>query len=329
MSWELLFILAFNLIVNGLLVFVTAAFFCKSLLFLFHIKDSRIRSLFYLVPFLKLFFDFIFYYDFSNWALFHSIDPRLAAENSRTLSAYLGFFPWPVPGIHFFVGDDKLFTAADLLALYLGPQATALIVCVVIMISAFKLWRWIQKLVVANRTIQHLVDTAEDFRENVLISGLIDVPCAVGIFRRQILLPKNLVPQLSDGEIEAIVVHEKGHLFWHDPLVRLVVQVLSTTFWWIPTKRWRAALENYQEEACDAPCEPLDLASAIVKAARSERKLAVTPMVACFVQPSDAYRRVQKLLVKAEQQSKTSKWMKAIIALQLATMIFLGHFWIF
>ena len=111
-------------------------------------------------------------------------------------------------------------------------------------------------------------------KEGVLISESITVPCAVGLFRKKILFPKSLMKHLSSEEVKAVIVHEQGHLFWHDAVCRLGGQFLSLLFWWIPMKNWRRHIENMQEEACDTLCkQPIELASAILKTAQFQAKM--------------------------------------------------------
>ena len=157
MTTELMWIVAFNLIVNGFLVFFTSVLLCKFLIFVFRIQSPRLRSLIYLLPLLKLVLDFVLYYDFSNWALFHEIDPRYAEENSRSFGFYLGI-PWPLAGLTFTILDKELFTLADLLALFLGPVWTKVIVSLVFSISILSLIHWFKGLYRSKKIIKQWIE---------------------------------------------------------------------------------------------------------------------------------------------------------------------------
>ncbi len=323
-------IAAFNVMVNSWLAFFTVSLLCKLVVFIFRVKEPRVKAFIFCIPVLKLVLDLALYYDHSNWALFHSIDPRFAEDNSRKLSVYIGFFPWLIPGIQFSIGDDKLFTVADVLALYLGPFWTKSIVTLTFGCSIVALTRWILKLGAANCAVKALVNDSIPISKQIAISDRITSPCAVGLFKRRILFPKNLVRQLSSEEMEAILVHEKNHLFWHDSLVRLLCQGFTTFFWWIPTKRWLASIENLQESACDKKCKNrLDLAEAIVKVAKFEKMTTQQAMMSCFVANSNITKRVQTLLKNQKEQVRPLKWLQIVLAAITAFSLLLGHFWLF
>lgn len=164
----------------------------------------------------------------------------------------------------------------------------------------------------------------------VLVSNQVDVPCAVS---RSIIFPQNLIQNLSQVEFEAICVHELDHLRWKDSLFKASQRILSTIFWWIPTKRWQSRLELKQELACDAKItqfnlRPIDLASAIAKAARSAKTNPSLPVM-YFVEKGHLLHRIKALVKPASKRSLGLRFAQCIAIFSLLTVLFFGQFWIF
>jgi len=154
---DLSWIISFNIIINSVLSFFTAAGILWLIAFIFRVKEPRVKALIFCIPFLKLVLDLILYYDISNWALFHSLDPWLAEENSRMLTAYAGLFPYPLPGIHLTMADGKLFTVADVLSLYLGVFWTKIVVCLTFSCSCGAIVAWVLRLTKSCRVVSTLI----------------------------------------------------------------------------------------------------------------------------------------------------------------------------
>jgi len=331
MSLELFWTYAFNFIFNSFFVFFTSLLLCKLVAFIFCIKQPRLKALLFCVPFLKLILDGFLYYDTSNWALFHSVDPRFAAENSRSFGAAIGFFPYMIPSLQFSMeGHALFFTLADLLALTMGASWTMAVVLSISSLSFLKGIYFFLKLRRSKKEINKLLRHSISISKEVALSSHIAVPCAVGVFKRKILFPKHLMSKLSLAEFNAVLAHEKSHLVWHDALVRLVMQFFAAMFWWIPTNKTLKKIENWQEEACDQVGKnSLELASALVKVARFTNQQPVGVAVLCFVSQSDVSRRIQLLLKEEKPQMFILKWVQRAAIAFMALGIILGVFWIF
>jgi len=86
----------------------------------------------------------------------------------------------------------------------------------------------------------------------VCVSPHTDVPVAIGLFDAMILLPEQLLEQLSEVEIEHIALHELAHLRRHDDWFNALERVLVTLYFFNPAIRWIAAqLDVEREVACD------------------------------------------------------------------------------
>jgi beta-lactamase regulating signal transducer with metallopeptidase domain len=116
------------------------------------------------------------------------------------------------------------------------------------------------------------------------LSHLIDVPLTLGFLKPVILLPAAMITQLSPHQVEAILIHELGHIRRKDYLLHLVVTVLEGLLFFNPFSRLLIReLKKEREHCCDDlvlqfKYNPHDYISALlVLAARQRRgqKLAV------------------------------------------------------
>jgi len=68
----------------------------------------------------------------------------------------------------------------------------------------------------------------------------------------RLLLPRDLLPELSVPECDALLAHELAHVHRRDHWVRLVELAATAVFWWYPLTWWmRAALRRAEERCCD------------------------------------------------------------------------------
>ena len=239
----------------------------------------------------------------------------------------------------------KTFTIADVIALSIDPLWIKTIVALALAISvglgglrllqALKAQKQVKKILRNGlpclRVVSCAVEAAlKKSKAQIFISTEVDVPCAVS---RCIIFPQNLIQNLSQAEFEAICVHELDHLRWKDSLLRASQRILSTIFWWIPTKRWQSRLELEQELACDAKItefnlQPIDLASALAKAARSANT-SYPLSVMHFVEKGRILHRIKALVKPASKKSLGLRITQCVIVFSLLTVLFFGQFWIF
>jgi beta-lactamase regulating signal transducer with metallopeptidase domain len=77
-------------------------------------------------------------------------------------------------------------------------------------------------------------------------------PGVVGIFRPVLLLPEGITDRLTEGQLEAILVHELCHVRRRDNLAALIHMVVETLFWFHPLVWWiERRLMEERERACD------------------------------------------------------------------------------
>jgi Zn-dependent protease with chaperone function len=102
------------------------------------------------------------------------------------------------------------------------------------------------------------------------------VACTVGLWRHQILLSAGLLTALSPAEIRAVVSHEWGHVRRRDPLRLVLLRWCSELVWFLPIVRAvaqdsvRAMEEAADDVAVGLTQQPLELAAALVKAAKAQ-----------------------------------------------------------
>jgi beta-lactamase regulating signal transducer with metallopeptidase domain len=84
------------------------------------------------------------------------------------------------------------------------------------------------------------------------LSSLIDVPLTLGFLKPVILLPAAMISQLTPHQVEAILLHELGHIRRKDYLLHLLVTVLEGLFFFNPFSRLLIReLKREREHCCD------------------------------------------------------------------------------
>ena len=345
----------FNVFFNSILAFFTAVFLAEGIIFLFRMRQGRCVAFLRMIPILKLPVD-LFLYDFTKWAYMHGINPLTCEEGSRTLSAAVGFgnsvsyLLSPIYSmIQFTTPENKTFTLADLLSHFISPFFLKLFVFVLIGGSLACLLRkiWIyrrfvillkflerrkEKSKIKNRRIKEFLSK----RDLLLItsSNFKGSPFVAGVISPTIYLPSTLSEILTEKEYEAVLAHEVEHIRNKDMYVRLMLEIIESIFWWIPTKWLRKQIEEGQEVSCDLQCKkygvnPLDLASALYKSAKAYSKGLKPTMTHQFTK----YRVQRRVKILLHCENIRFQKFKHVFSCRLLIVAFfiilLGRFWIF
>jgi bla regulator protein blaR1 len=86
----------------------------------------------------------------------------------------------------------------------------------------------------------------------LLESSLIIVPCVIGYFKPVILLPIGLLNQLSEKEVEAIIVHELAHIIRKDWMLNIFQSMVEAIFYFHPAIWWISEkIREEREHCCD------------------------------------------------------------------------------
>jgi bla regulator protein BlaR1 len=84
----------------------------------------------------------------------------------------------------------------------------------------------------------------------LLQSELIKVPVAVGFLKPVILLPVGLLAGIPPEQVEAILLHELGHIRRRDYLVNFLQHFAEAIFFFNPAMLWISSLLRQEREAC-------------------------------------------------------------------------------
>jgi len=129
------------------------------------------------------------------------------------------------------------------------------------------------------------------------------IPFAWQTTQARVLMPRDLVEQLDDEELEVVLAHELAHLKRGDSWSTLLARLVRDVMFFNPLAHWiHRALGLLREEACDDLAvgitdKPLALASSLLKAWRGQNEthtLAWGP--ALLSSRTDLERRVMRLL---------------------------------
>jgi uncharacterized protein YjbI with pentapeptide repeats/beta-lactamase regulating signal transducer with metallopeptidase domain len=165
----------------------------------------------------------------------------------------------------------------------------------------------------------------------ICVSPRTDVPVAIGLFDAMILLPQQLLAELSPAEIEHIALHELAHIRRHDDWFNAVERVLGVFYFFNPAIRWIAAqLDVEREVACDdhvvdVTHEVRPYAHCLTKMAEVTqwpRVALATPGV--FVTRKSMSIRIERLLRAGTSRRVRISYATAIAALVLIGLVFAG-----
>jgi len=91
-------------------------------------------------------------------------------------------------------------------------------------------------------------------RRNVrlLVSDRVASPLAAGFVHPAVILPESLSGQLSDGDLDHVLLHELAHIARHDDWTNLATRVAAAFFALHPIARWiLRQIDRDREIACD------------------------------------------------------------------------------
>lgn len=102
--------------------------------------------------------------------------------------------------------------------------------------------------------LQKVVDYSEKLgitrKVRLLQSAKISVPATVGFFSPVVLLPLDLLLQLTPGQAESILWHELAHIARRDYLAGLLQEIIEIIFFFNPALLWLSGLIREEREKC-------------------------------------------------------------------------------
>lgn len=347
-----------NVFLNSLFAFFTAAFLIEGVIFLFRIKQGRITALLRMIPILKLPLDLLLY-DFSRWSYIQGINPLNCEKGTRTLFASIGWtnsisdwFSLPFnSSIRFTVPGNMTFTIADVIGYMMSPIHLKIFSVSFLLLSTC----FFIKNLVANRCCikalrsitshsepvtkkmsnPHLIMRIKRGKYSIFASACLQgSPFVAGVFSPIIYIPSYFVESLTRREYEAVIAHEIEHIRHRDIFVRLILNMITSIFWWIPTKWLRNRIEAGQEMSCDCYCrkcgvDAVDLASAIYKSAKHMQGKPAH-IFADYLAQHRTLERIKMLMQPVSKRFRIVSFVCNCLAASMAFLLILfGRFWIF
>jgi Zn-dependent protease with chaperone function len=143
-----------------------------------------------------------------------------------------------------------------------------------------------------------------------------------------IVVPRALITELDDEELEAVLAHELVHLQRRDTWHALLARIARDLMFFNPLAYWvYYSLELMREEACDELAvrvtdKPLALASSLLKAWRGQSQVRARPWAHAFLAArSNLERRVERLLTITSHAAPTRR--NEIIFASMAILLLL------
>ena len=163
------------------------------------------------------------------------------------------------------------------------------------------------------------------------LSGEVARPSVIGFFSPRILVPCELYPKLSAGEIDQIVIHEMEHLRRGDDWRNLLQKLAVTVFPLNPALLWIERRLCFERElACDESVleqtqAPRSYAACLVhlaEASRFGRQLSLA--LGAWERRSELGRRVHGILASRTQAAVAPRLRNACAAILLSGMVALA-----
>lgn len=333
-----------NVFLNSFLVFFTTLVLIEIVIFVFRVKRGRVSAVLRMMPIFKLPLD-LFLYNFSKWSYLHGVNPSFCEKGSRVFSLGVGTSS---SYISFTAPENMTFTIADVIGYLINPRMLVFFSAFVIILSiSFLAKKWLSYRL-HKKSIDKLMKDSTFFSleiNNSILSqrikkikcqivtspSFVGSPFVVGLFSFVICVPKN--EKLSQKELDAILAHEVEHIRYKDNLVRLILDVIRSLFWWVPTKWLCRRIEEDQEIGSDAGCakcgiDIMDLSMAICEFAGSVKTGG--KMFYYSLTKNAVFGRIELLLQSDSVRfAKTKCFFNCAVTVIVVVEIFLGRFWIF
>ncbi|HEY0432454.1 MAG TPA: M56 family metallopeptidase, partial [Chitinophagaceae bacterium] len=136
---------------------------------------------------------------------------------------------------------------------------------------------------------------------HVYLSDLIGSPVTIGFLKPMILMPVAAIANLSQSQLEAVLLHELAHIRRYDYLINLLVNLVKTVLYFNPfAAMFGKTIEREREKSCDEivlqfPYDPHGYASALLMLQRNCAPHTAMA-VAASGQRHDLLHRVEKIL---------------------------------
>ncbi len=109
-----------------------------------------------------------------------------------------------------------------------------------------------RQLIALSQPLTLTIPNSEQSTVNVLTSELISSPLVTGLFSAKIIVPENIINNLSPDQLAPILLHEQAHIERKDIWFGLLQELIAIIFWWSPVIRiLNRKIHIDRELACD------------------------------------------------------------------------------
>lgn len=157
----------------------------------------------------------------------------------------------------------------------------------------------------------------------IRLSSRVNVPVVFGHLKPLVLLPVALATRLDVQQLEAIILHEIGHVKRHDYLFNILQSVIETLLFFNPFTRWIAANIRLEREHC---CDDFVLKHTrqslpyayVLLALEEYRSASLSPaMAADGNSKSPLFNRIKRITNMTTPQQKNQRSIGAVTLLVL------------
>lgn len=165
----------------------------------------------------------------------------------------------------------------------------------------------------------------------LLISDLSPVPFIYGILKPVIIVPSMYFNQLTDREIESIILHELAHIRRNDFAINLVSVIIESLLFFNPATWWLTKEMKTQREFCcdDTVQQQIGNRNIYLRALYKAALLSIDNQpnysVALFHQNSELIMRVKRMLNTPGHRSGHFPFVTAGIGILLLGLLFTAH----
>jgi beta-lactamase regulating signal transducer with metallopeptidase domain len=162
----------------------------------------------------------------------------------------------------------------------------------------------------------------------LLISDLSPVPFIYGVLKPVIIVPSMYFNQLTDREIESIILHELAHIRRHDFAINLISVIIESLLFFNPATWWLTKGMKTQREFCcdDTVQQQIGNRNIYLRALYKAALISVDQQpnysVALFHQNSELIMRVKRMLNTPGHRSVHFPFVTAGIGMVLLGLLF-------
>lgn len=119
-------------------------------------------------------------------------------------------------------------------------------------ISVFRSFKHTRQIIAASKPLTLTMPYCEPSTMVVFTSDLISSPMVTGLFSTKIVVPENIINNLSRHQLAPILLHEKAHIERKDIWFGFFQELIAIIFWWSPVIRiLNRKIHIERELACD------------------------------------------------------------------------------